>query len=193
MTDNENDEIQKNLDSFTRHFAGFTSDRYSEMRHCSFFDPVPDEFLIKLADVTHMITCKAGDTIISEGDVMRSFYVILFGSAAVFVKKQKVGAIISGECLGEGAFFAQDNQMRSATVAADGELILLEMTQNDIDRIDGLTRLYLNKALLLAMFKKLQVANNKIKALSSENEWLRQAQSVPSNLISYDVKSQAVI
>lgn len=189
MTDAENDDIRKNLDNFTLHFAGFSSDRYSEMRNCSFFDPVPDELLAKLAEVTQMITFKAGESIITEGDVMRSFYVILFGSAAVFVKSRKVGTLISGECLGEGAFFAQENQMRSATVAAEGELILLEITQNDIDRMEGLTRLYLNKALLLAMFKKLQAANNKIKALSSENERLRQAQSDTLNLISYDLES----
>jgi len=187
MTDNE--QIRESLDSFTRHFAGCTSDRYSEMRNCSFFDPVPDEVLSKLADVGHILSCKAGDNIITEGDVMRSFYVVLFGSATVFVMKQKVGALIRGECLCEGAFFAQDNQMSSATVAADGELILLEMTQDDIDRIDVLTRLYLNKALLLAMFRKLQAANNKIKSLSRENEQLRQSQPDALNLLIHDIKS----
>ena len=187
MTDTDNDEIRKSLDSFTRHFAGCSQERYSEMRSSSFFDPVPDEYLIKLAEVTHMLTCKAGDNIITEGDVMRSFYVVLFGSASVFVKNQKVAALISGDCLGEGAFFAQENKMRSATVAADGELILLEITQDNIDSMDGLTRLYLNKALLLAMFKKLKSANNRIKALSRENEQLKQ-----SKLYSLSDKNQYV-
>jgi len=74
-------------------------------------------------------------------------------------------------------------------VAADGELILLEMTQDDIDRIDVLTRLYLNKALLLAMFRKLQAANNKIKSLSRENEQLRQSQPDALNLLIHEIKS----
>lgn len=187
-TDKSNAEIQRSLDSFTRHFAAFISDQYSEMRNCSFFNPVPNESLEKLVKVAHMLTFKAGDKIITEDDAMRSFYVILFGSATVYVKKKKVGTIIGGECMGEGAFFARDNQTRLASVVADGELILLEITKNNIDVIDGETQKYLNKALLLAMFNKLQAANKKINELSCENERLHHARPVELSLTNYDFK-----
>lgn len=188
MTDTINAEIQKSLDNFTRHFAAFISDQYSEMRNCSFFAAVPDEALARLVNVSNMITFKAGDRIITEGDAMSSFYVILFGSAAVYVKKKKVATIIGGECMGEATFFARETQTRSASVVADGEVILLEITKNKIDAIDEATQKYLNKALLLAMFKKLQAANNKINELTCENERLNHAHLIELNMLKNEFK-----
>jgi CRP-like cAMP-binding protein len=180
--DKSNVEIQESLENFIQHFAAFTSDQYREMRSCSFFSAVPDESLAKLVKVSSIITFRTGASIITEGDVMKSFYVILFGSATVYVKNKKVGRILSGECLGEGTFFAQDAKKRSASVVADSELILLEISKDNIDLIDDVTQKYLNKALLIAMFKKLQDANNKINDLTSENELLNHSQVIELNL-----------
>jgi hypothetical protein len=47
-----------------------------------------------------------------------------------------------------------------------------------MDAIDAETQKYLNKALLLAMFKKLQAANRKINALTCENELLNHANPI---------------
>lgn len=187
MTDTDA-EIQQHLDTFTQHCAAFISDQFSEMRSCSFFSVVPDEPLASLAKVSDMITFKAGDKIITEGDAVKSFYVMLFGSATVYVRKKKVGGILAGECMGEGAFFAQETPTRLASVVADSEVILLEINKKGIDSIDETTQKYLNKALLLAMFKKLQAANNKINKLTCENEKLNHAQPIELNLLGVDSK-----
>lgn len=168
-TDNINAEIQQSLENFTRHFDAFISDQFSEMRSCAFFDAVPDEFLSNLVNVTNMLAFDAGETIISENDAMGSFYVVLFGTASVYVKQKKVGNIFRGECIGEGAFFAK-HQKRSASVKADGKVIVLEITKRNIDAIDRETQKYLNKALLQAMFNKLQAANGKIVSLMTARE-----------------------
>ncbi|GEM_PF-852727 len=187
-TDHSNEDIQKSLESFTMHFDAFISDQFSEMRHCSFFDPVPDDVLAKLVNVTHMITFKSGDKIITEGDVMRSFYVILFGSVTVYVKKKKVGTILAGDCMGEGAFFAQQAQTRLASVVADGEVILLEISKISIDAIEEGVQKYLNKALLIALFKKLQLANGKINQLTSDYEHLLYSLPEGFSMMDYDLK-----
>ncbi len=181
MTDTD-EEILKSLESFTQHYEAFISDQFSEMRACSFFDPVPDEELDRLVAFSRMATFKAGDRIISEGDVMRSFYVILFGSVTVYVKNRQVGKIGSGDCMGEGAFFAQKATSRLASVVADDEVILLEIPRSGIDQIDEGVQKYLNKALLLAMFKKLRLANDKINRLMGNYEHLYY--SMPEELTS---------
>ena len=180
-TDNINAEIQQSLENFTRHFEAFISNQFNEMRSCGFFDAVPDEFLANLVNVTNMITFDAGDTIISENDAMGSFYVVLFGSASVYVKQKKVGNILRGECIGEGAFFAK-HQKRSASVKADGKVIVLEITKQNIDAIDRETQKHLNKALLQAMINKLQAANATIVSLMAKRERANGLRSIDLSL-----------
>jgi CRP-like cAMP-binding protein len=165
MNMNELDAIQASLASFTKRLDEVTSDRFNELRKCSFFDPIPSEWLRPVAEQFDIRTFAAGDAITSEGDDMDAFYVILFGTATVYFNRKVVGTIRSGECIGEGMFFANENISRSATVIADGQLIAAEIRRAGIDRLTGEAKAYMDKALLLALFKKLQGANRKIEEL----------------------------
>ena len=96
---------------------------------------------------------------------MHAFYVILFGTATVYFSKKIVGTIRSGECIGEGMFFSNESISRSATVITDSQVIAAEIKKSGIDRLQGESKAYMDKALLLALFKKLQDANRKIEEL----------------------------
>jgi CRP-like cAMP-binding protein len=162
---NELDAIQASLASFTKRLDEVSTDRFNELRKCSFFDPVPSEWLKPISEQANIRTFSAGDRLTSEGDSMHVFYVVLYGTATVYYSKKIVGAIRSGECIGEGMFFADENLFRSATVIADGQVVAAEIRIAGIDRLQGDAKAYLDKALLLALFKKLQRANRKIEEL----------------------------
>ena len=162
---NELDAIQASLASFTKRLDEVSTDRFNELRKCSFFDPIPSEWLKPISEQTDIRTFSAGDRLTSEGDDMNVFYVILYGTATVYYSKKIVGTIRSGECIGEGMFFANENISRSATVVADGQVIAAEIRNSGIDRLQGESMAYMDKALLLALFKKLQGANRKIEEL----------------------------
>ncbi len=162
---NELDAIQASLASFTKRLDEVSSDRFNELRKCSFFDPIPSECLTPISEQAEIKTFSAGDCITSEGDDMNAFYVILFGTATVYYSKKIVGTIRSGECIGEGMFFANENISRSATVIADNQVIAAELRKAGIDSLHGDSKAYLDKALLLALFKKLQGTNRKIEEL----------------------------
>ncbi len=162
---NESDAIQASLASFGRRLDDASHDRFNELRKCSFFDPIPSEWLRPIAEQTGIRTFAAGDCITSEGDNMDFFYVVLFGTATVYYNNHIVGLIRSGECVGEGMFFANENISRSATVVADGQVIVAEIGRLGVDHLQGDSKTYLDKALLLALFKKLQAANRKIEEL----------------------------
>lgn len=162
---NELEAIQASLASFTQRLDDVAADRFNEMRKCSFFDPVPSEWLKPVAQLADIKTFASGASITREGEVISAFYVILFGKAGVYVHGKLVGNIISGECIGEGTFFANENISRSATVIAEGEVIVAEIKKSDIHNFDGDTKTYMDKALLTALFKKLQGANRKIEEL----------------------------
>lgn len=161
----ELDAIQASLDNFTKRYDDVSSDRFNEMRKCSFFDPVPSEWLRPIAQLAEIRTFSAGERITSEGDEMDTFYVIMFGTASAYYNQKVVGTIRSGECIGEGTFFANENLSRSATVVADGQVIATELKKNGIEQLSVDAREYMDKALLLALFKKLQSANRKIEEL----------------------------
>jgi CRP-like cAMP-binding protein len=162
---NELDAIQASLASFTKRLDEVSSDRFNELRKCSFFDPVPSEYLKPIAEQAIIKTFSAGDSLTTEGEEMNTFFVILFGTTTVYFSRKIVGTIRSGECIGEGMFFANENISRSATVIADNQVIAAEIKQSGIDLLQGESKAYLDKALLLALFKKLQGANRKIEEL----------------------------
>lgn len=162
---NELDAIQASLASFTKRLDEVSTDRFNELRKCSFFDPVPSDWLRPIADQTDIRTFAPGAALTTEGEDMNAFFVILFGSATVYFNKKTVGTIHSGECIGEGMFFSSENLSRSATVIADNKVIAAEIRSTGIDRLQGEAKTYMDKSLLLALFKKLQRANHRIEEL----------------------------
>lgn len=162
---NELDAIQASLASFTKRLDEVSADRFNELRKCSFFDPIPSEWLTPISELAEIRTFPSEYHLTSEGDDMDTFYVILFGTATVYYNDKVVGTIRSGECIGEGVFFANENLLRSATVIADRQVIAAELKRTAIDRLHGDAKAYMDKALLLALFKKLQGANRKIEEL----------------------------
>lgn len=160
------DDILNSLNNFTRQVDVESEDRFKKIRDCSFFDPVPSEYLAEIANHSRIVHFAAKDKIITELDVIRPFYVLIYGTATAYFDHRAVGHILSGECLGESAFFTKEAPARSAAVVADGEVIALEMGQLDIEAISDATRMFMDKALLLALFKKLQAANRHIPANS---------------------------
>lgn len=162
---NELDAVQASLASFTTRLDQVSADRFYELRKCSFFDPIPSEWLTPIAEQTDIRTFSAGDCLTEEGDAMDTFYVILFGTATVYYNRKVVGTIRAGECIGEGMYFGNETISRSATVIADGQVIAAEIKKAGIERLQGESRTYMDKALLLALFRKLQGANRKIEEL----------------------------
>ncbi len=157
--------IQKSLNNFTNLFEEVASDQFNEMRKCSFFDPVPSDCLAEIAKISEIQTLAAGARITTEGDTMDTFHVLMYGSATAYFQNKVVGTIHSGECIGEGTFFGSEKYTRSATVIADGEVILLEIRKDVVDKMEGEIKTYMDKALLHALFKKLQSANRRIQEL----------------------------
>jgi len=161
----ELDAIQASLASFTQRLDEASSDRLNELRKCSFFDPIPSECLSPIAEQAQIKTFPKGAAMTTEGEDMTSLYVILFGTATAYFKHKAVGTIRSGECIGEGVFFANETLERSATVIADDQVVVAEIKKTGLDNIHGEAKAYMDKALLLALFKKLQGANRKIEEL----------------------------
>ncbi len=164
------DEFDNIDDHFARYAKQLTEDasaRLEALRKCSFFEPVPDDWLQRMSDMARIKTFRSDVSVTSQDDDMRAFYVILYGSAEAYRNGKVVGTIATGDCFGEGIFFADGTITTSATVIADDKFIAAEFSKSAVEELqsDPHAMVGMNKALLLALFKKLKAANQKIERL----------------------------
>lgn len=164
------DEFDAIDDHFASHARLLTDDpaaRYGALRSCSFFQPVPDEWLQRISQTALIRTFHSDVCITSQDDGMKAFYVILYGTAEAYRNGKVVGTIETGDCFGEGIFFTDGTLTTSATVIADDKIIAAEFSKPVIEALqsDPQVMVSMDKALLLALFKKLKGANQKIERL----------------------------
>jgi len=163
----EFDAIEDHFSSYARQLAEDPRARLDALRKCSFFQPVPDEWLERISQMAQVRTFHSDVSITTQDDEMKAFYVILYGAADAYRNGKVVGTIETGDCFGEGIFFSDGALATSATVIADDKIIAAEFSQAAIDelRADPHAMVSMDKALLLALFKKLKGANQKIERL----------------------------
>ena len=164
------DEFEAIEDSFAAYARQLEVDaeaRYLALRGCSFFKPVPDDGLRHIAGLVAIQTFYSDVCLTSQDDETQAFYVILRGSAEAFRNGKRVGVIETGECIGEGIFFAEEGITTSATVIADYKIIAATFSKDVVATLqsDPDLMVSMDKALLLALFKKLKGANKKIEKL----------------------------
>jgi CRP-like cAMP-binding protein len=162
------------LDAIDDHFASRAellikdpSARLDALRDCSFFKPVPDEWLRRISAMAQVRTFHSDVRITSQDEVVKAFYVILHGAAEAYHNGKRVGTIETGDCFGEGIFFADGTVTTSATVIAEDKIIAAEFSKTTIEALqaDAEAMVSMDRALLLALFKKLKAANRKIEKL----------------------------
>ena len=159
--------IEDRFSSFASLLVDDSAARFKTLRGCSFFDPVPDEWLIRISEMAQIRTFSSDVCLTTQDDETRAFYVILLGTAEAYRNGKLVGTIDTGECIGEAVFFANGSISSSATVIADYKIIAAEFDKATIASLqaDAQAMTCIDKALLLALFRKLQGANRKIETL----------------------------
>ena len=143
------------------------SARFGALRKCSFFQPVPDEWLRRISEMAQIKTFHSDVCIATQDEDMQAFHVILYGAAEAYRSGKVVGTIETGDCFGEGIFFTDGTMGTSATVIAEDKIVVAEFSKSVIEalRSDPHAMVSMDKALLLALFKKLKGANQKIEKL----------------------------
>ncbi len=164
---NEFDTIDDHFASYARLLTDDASARFDALRNCSFFRPVPDESLQRFSQMAQIKSFAPDYCLTSQDEEMKAFYVILYGAAEAFRNGKLVGTIETGDCFGEGIFFTDGSISTSATVIADDKIIVAEFNRTVIEALHAAPHamVSLDKALLLALFKKLKGANEKIESL----------------------------
>ena len=102
----------------------------------------------------------AGDTIINEGDIDDTFYIIVTGTAEVTKSRKPIGWLYKGDCFGEIGFLTQ--QKRTATIIARSALTLMKLNATIMDQVAQPTQLQFYKAFTEALIKRLSATNKQL-------------------------------
>lgn len=88
-----------------------------------FFDGFGADEILRVVELTDEVLIPAGSVVVDQGDPGTDCYVILDGTASVYVRGDHVASSGPGSMVGEMALV--DHRPRTATVVADTDLDML--------------------------------------------------------------------
>ena len=172
--------LQKNLEDRYQDWREFLSDLYAAsgiimdespvdeqvkfelMSHCAFFKGFLTVEIWEVLRASLWRTFAHNEQLIKDGEHGFSFYILLEGSVVVTKKQRMLNVIHAGDCVGENACLYKGSPIRGATVAAQGEVIALEISK---DRLEGFSKdvcIRMDRAFLRSLNEKLSVSNARV-------------------------------
>ncbi len=99
------------------------------LKSIDLFSQIPGEDLARVAQIAEEIDFEPSDTVISEGEIGDSMYLIVDGRVQVFKGDRLVVELGERECVGEMAIL--DSEPRSATVKTQSAVRALKIERED--------------------------------------------------------------
>lgn len=123
-----------------------------------FFQSFPQEEIEEIVTLSQIIKVMSGYTIVPEGEIDDSFYIVMSGKAIVKKDGEDIALIETGDCLGEMALIG--SQRRIADVVAETDCILLKISSSLLDNAsDSLKHLFF-KNFAITMVRRLSSNRN---------------------------------
>jgi len=106
----------------------FDAGHFDVLRNLIFFSSFTDNEVWETVGISRWQESRAGETIVREGDVSSSLFVIIDGEASVTKNEVELTRMHTGSCFGEIAYLDETRHARLATVTAitDMRLIVIE-------------------------------------------------------------------
>lgn len=143
---------------------------YKSLRGLEFFKGFSNAELLDFLAVAKWQEMEAGDTILSEGDVGMSFYIILSGSVNIFRKGNMLTSLGRGDFFGEFAYLSGEEPVRSAHAVAATACELLAVDPLDIEFSPVQLRLHVVEALLRGQVRRALLSDQRVDSLSNHLE-----------------------
>lgn len=112
-------------------------------------------------------TFEPGETIVSEGERGTYFYILLTGSAMVFLKDQELAHIVPPQFVGEVGFIFKEKHI--ATVIADKETLAIELDAETFSRLPITIREAVKDKIIAGLVLRLARLNESIAHIKTES------------------------
>lgn len=129
-------------------------EKFDQLCKLGFFKGFTDSDLWELVRASNWSTHAAGETIIKEGDIDHSFYIVLSGVVSIEKNGHQLDTLNEGDCFGEMGFLSSTE--RTATVNAKTDVALIRINQSTLDRADEGTQLRFLKVFVETVIERLK-------------------------------------
>jgi serine/threonine protein kinase len=129
-------------------------EKFEILKNTGFLKGFTDVDIWELVRAGKWQTYPAGTTVIREGDLDDSFYILLSGVVSITKNNQHIGNLQEGDCFGEMGYLAQTS--RTATVTSKTEVALIKVNSANLDRAEEGTQLRFLKAFVGTVINRLE-------------------------------------
>ena len=102
------------------------SELLSYIKDLPFFSTFAENQIDQILSACDLVKVEKGETIIKEGEIDDSFYILISGKVVVKTGTKKLAVLEKGQCFGEMAYLT--GEARSATIISKEECILLKIS-----------------------------------------------------------------
>lgn len=141
---------------------------YKALRGLDFFKGFSNAEVLDFLGLAKWQEMEAGETILSEGDIGISFYIVVSGSVKIFRKGNLLTTLDRGEFFGEFAYLSGEEPVRSAHAVAATACSLLAVDPLDIEFSTVQLRLRVVEALLRGQVRRALQSDQRVDSLSSQ-------------------------
>ncbi len=128
--------------------------KFNMLKKTHFYKGFSDADLWELARAGSWLSYSAGTTIIKEGEVDNSFYVLLSGAVTIEKDGRHIGVLRQGDCFGEMGYLSQIE--RTATVKAKNDVTLIKVNAITLDKAEEGTQLRFLKTVVKTVISRLE-------------------------------------
>lgn len=127
--------------------------KFAMVRNLGFFSEFTDPELWEVVRAARWQVRGTGASLVDEGDLDQSFYVIVRGSVSIQKNGSRISSLATGECFGEMGYLTRSK--RSASVVALQDVTLVHMTAKAIEGTSVTCQLRFNKVFLQTLIDRL--------------------------------------
>ena len=118
-----------------------------------FFNNFSESQINEILSASNLIKVESDKTIIEEGEIDDSFYILISGEVVVRKGRNEVAVLEKGQCFGEMAYLT--GEARTASIIAKNECILLKFSSTLLDKLSESIQLWFFKNFTTTILKRL--------------------------------------
>jgi len=138
------------------------SDKFETLRKLPFFGNFTDAELWEVARISHWRAAAIGEVLMKEGEPGSFFCILAEGEVRVSRKGKTLTHLQTGECFGEMAYLAKDEQLRGADVTVTKESRIISVPMQKLAQASDACRSKFDRAFLEILVERLTLANARL-------------------------------
>lgn len=132
------------------------------LKNLSFFDGFADSQVEEVLHASTILSFSQGETMIKEGDIDNTFYIIAKGTAEVRKGGKKIEGLREGDCFGEIGFLMETK--RTASVVAVSDVMVLKVNATLMESVSPECQLRYYKAFTETLIYRLSLTSARLSA-----------------------------